>query len=93
MRAKPHEGAAERAWYLIHLAAAGHPVLNDPLYGGTEPLQKGEKPRLALRAVALAYRDPFRHRLVQIAASWAEFGRAYGFDPQALERRPLLFAK
>ena len=46
----------------LHLAAAGHPVLGDALYG-----EKG--PPLALRAVEVAYRDPFQRRAVRIAAA------------------------
>jgi 23S rRNA pseudouridine1911/1915/1917 synthase len=52
----------------IHLAAAGHPVLGDALYG-----EKG--PPMALRAVELSYTDPFRNRPVRIAALTGDFLR------------------
>jgi 23S rRNA pseudouridine1911/1915/1917 synthase len=62
-----------------HLAAAGHPVLGDPLYGPDRmALSKGRQ-RLALRSVRLAYRDPFQNRRVVIEAPAAEFAREYGF--------------
>lgn len=57
----------------IHLAESGHPVVGDALYGDpacTEPL--------ALRAVALTYRDPFSGRAVQITAPEEEFLRSCG---------------
>jgi len=56
----------------VHLAAAGHPVLGDALYGG-----KG--PALALRAVEIAYPDPFQNRPVRIAAPAEEFLRRHHF--------------
>jgi 23S rRNA pseudouridine1911/1915/1917 synthase len=45
----------------VHLAAAGHPILGDALYGN-----KG--PALALRAVEISYTDPFQKRPVRILA-------------------------
>src|SRR5262249_24503395 len=38
-------------------------------------------PALALRAVALAYPDPFERRTVRIRAPFEEFVRSHGFDP------------
>jgi RluA family pseudouridine synthase len=76
----------------VHLAHASHPVLNDPLYGSQSPAtQVARKPAwagsrlglsesLALRAVALAYCDPFQCRPVRIEAPFGEFLAAYGFD-------------
>jgi 23S rRNA pseudouridine1911/1915/1917 synthase len=61
----------------VHLAALGHPVLNEPLYG---PAKKGGIGCLALRAIALAYTDPFRQKPVRIAAPHAEFTQQYGFE-------------
>ena len=61
-----------------HLAAEGHPVLGDPLYGN-------ETGTLALRAVGLAYRDPFTRKTVKIAAPFAEFARKYQFEVTANE--------
>jgi RluA family pseudouridine synthase len=52
----------------VHLAAAGHPILGDALYG-----EKG--PALALRAVELSYTDPFQKRPVRILAPTENFMR------------------
>ena len=83
----------------LHLAAAGHPVLGDSLYGPAEPSAasaaspsvKGLPPAgfarpvggLGLRAVSLDYRDPFTHRPVRIKAPTDRFLRDYGFCPLA----------
>jgi Pseudouridylate synthases, 23S RNA-specific len=80
----------------VHLAAAGHPVAGDELYGseGADVYQqhsrrphratKGQPPgssqHLALRAVALSYVDPFTRRRVQIRAPIQNFVREYGFE-------------
>jgi 23S rRNA pseudouridine1911/1915/1917 synthase len=57
----------------VHLAASGHPVLGDALYG-----EKG--PVLALRAVEIAYLDPFQRRPVRIHAPTEEFLRQHHFE-------------
>ena len=77
----------------VHLAACGYPVLGDPLYGpGKEAserlartlapprltLKRGE--RLGLRAIALAYPDPFTRKLIRIEAPFVEFVRSFGFE-------------
>ncbi len=56
----------------VHLAAAGHPVLGDSLYGGP-----GRD--FALRAVELSYIDPFQKRPVRVTARTDEFLRRFGF--------------
>jgi 23S rRNA-/tRNA-specific pseudouridylate synthase len=58
----------------VHLAAAGHPVLGDSLYGGA-----GKE--FALRAVELAYTDPFLKRAVRVTAPTNEFLRRFHFQP------------
>src|SRR3954467_6374091 len=58
----------------VHLAESGHPVFGDELYG-TE-----DKKGLGLRAVGLAYTDPFTGRKVHIRAPVEEFCRRYGFE-------------
>ena len=61
----------------VHLAESGHPVVADELYEG----RKGKAhPNLALRAVSLAYSDPFTRRRVQIRAPMEHFVREYGFE-------------
>jgi RluA family pseudouridine synthase len=79
----------------VHLAESGHPVLGDVLYGA--PLVEGA-PRalhsslnrsLALRAVSLAYPDPFLKRTVCIEAPRAKFCERYGFsNPSGGPRLP-----
>ena len=60
----------------VHLAESGHPVVGDKLYGKT-----GSDPgALALRAIELAYVDPFMRRRVRIRAPGEEFVSEYGFD-------------
>lgn len=57
----------------VHLDAAGFPVAGDELYGG------GAGP-LALRAIELAYSDPFQKRPVRIAAPTVNFLQQFGFS-------------
>lgn len=66
----------------VHLAAVGHPVRGDELYGPV-PAVTGQKTdsALALRAIGLSYEDPFQAIPVQIKADFTEFVRAAGFDP------------
>jgi 23S rRNA pseudouridine1911/1915/1917 synthase len=75
----------------LHLMAAGHPVIGDPLYGSigartphrpliADPASPILHPcPLALRAVSLAYRDPFQGKPVRIEAPSDEFRQAFGF--------------
>lgn len=68
----------------LHLAASGLPVLGDPLYGKEvgDDSRSNRTPGLfplALRAISLAYHDPFTHREVEINAPDREFLRAFGF--------------
>jgi 23S rRNA pseudouridine1911/1915/1917 synthase len=58
----------------VHLAESAFPVVGDELYG--RPDSSG----LALRAVRLAYVDPFTRRQVEIRAPSAEFCRRYRFE-------------
>lgn len=71
IEARPHTGRTHQI--RVHLAAAGCPILGDDLYGppAREPL--------ALRAVGLAYRDPFTRREVGIRAASEAFLAAHGF--------------
>jgi RluA family pseudouridine synthase len=66
----------------VHLAESGCPIVSDELYG--RPTGKLE---LGLRAVRLAYHDPFTKKRVEIRAPTENFLREYGFDlphsPQA----------
>jgi RluA family pseudouridine synthase len=57
----------------VHLAAAGHPVAGDPLYGTDQAAESKGRQKLALRAVKLVYPDPFQKRKIWIEAPTAEF--------------------
>jgi 23S rRNA-/tRNA-specific pseudouridylate synthase len=70
VEARPYTGRQHQI--RVHLAQSGCPIIGDELYGGGE----GE---LALRAVGLAYRDPFTRKPVTIRAPVGEFLSAYGF--------------
>jgi 23S rRNA pseudouridine1911/1915/1917 synthase len=59
----------------VHLAATGHPVLGDGLYGAAD----GAVDSLGLRAVRLSYVDPFTRRQVRIQAPTDEFLQRFGF--------------
>jgi 23S rRNA pseudouridine1911/1915/1917 synthase len=72
VEARPFTGRTHQI--RVHLAAAGYPILGDDLYG------PGDKAKLGLRAVGLAYSDPFTRRRVQIHAPVAGFCREYQFD-------------
>jgi 23S rRNA pseudouridine1911/1915/1917 synthase len=61
----------------VHLAQSGHPVVGDDLYG--QPARKRDT-AMGLRAIRLAYVDPFVRRRVDIRAPVEEFVREYGFD-------------
>lgn len=59
----------------LHLMESASPIVCDELYGRVE---KGF--RLGLRAVQLAYQDPFTRRSVNIIAPAEEFLKEYGFE-------------
>jgi RluA family pseudouridine synthase len=70
IEAKPVTGRTHQI--RVHLAAAGHPVLGDQIYGGP----RGD---FALRAVELSYTDPFQKRPVRVTARTDEFLRRFHF--------------
>lgn len=65
----------------VHLAAAGHAVLGDSVYGPDKATVSKGRQRLALRAAKLSYRDPFQNRMIRIEAPVREFLSEYGFAP------------
>jgi RluA family pseudouridine synthase len=62
----------------IHLLESGLPIVSDELYGRRE-----DKLPLGLRAVALAYSDPFTKRRVEIHAPVKEFLKEFGFNSES----------
>lgn len=79
----------------VHLAEAGFPIVNDPLYGSGTKLEKKAQKELefpiGLRAVSLAYVDPFDKRRVRITAPTENFVREFGF--QSWQDKLLITAK
>jgi len=73
VEARPFTGRTHQI--RVHLAASGNPVVGDELYGHSPHRMK-----LGLRAVQLAYTDPFTRRRVEICAPVEVFCREYGFD-------------
>jgi 23S rRNA-/tRNA-specific pseudouridylate synthase len=74
IEARPFSGRQHQI--RVHLAQSGCAIVGDELYGGS----KGE---LALRAVGLAYRDPFTSKPVVIRAPTEDFLKTWGFGPGA----------
>jgi RluA family pseudouridine synthase len=62
----------------VHLLESGLPIVGDELYGKRE----GKLP-LGLRAIALAYSDPFTKKRVEIHAPIESFLKEFGFAPPA----------
>ena len=58
----------------VHLAESGCPIVSDELYG-----RRTGKLELGLRAVRLAYTDPFTRRRVEIRAPTEEFSAGIWF--------------
>jgi RluA family pseudouridine synthase len=72
----------------VHLAAASHPIVGDPLYGTDAAAESKGRQRLALRAIKLSYPDPFQKRIIYIQAPAEDFLKEYGFDPAQYSPRP-----
>lgn len=71
----------------VHLAETAYPVVGDELYGTMKnpPTHRIRGKRsagehLGLRAITLAYVDPFTRRRIEIRAPMEEFVREYGFE-------------
>jgi len=75
-----------------HLAACGCPVLGDTVYGSRRGARPSERQKpdsampLALRAVALGYKDPFTAKQVCVKAELHRFLRAFGAPAEASQR-------
>jgi 23S rRNA-/tRNA-specific pseudouridylate synthase len=74
MRVDAREGKEAENQIRVHLAESGYPIVGDEMYGS--PVRK----ELGLRAIRLAFTDPFTKRPVQIRAPYDEFCRKYGFQ-------------
>jgi 23S rRNA-/tRNA-specific pseudouridylate synthase len=59
----------------VHLAESGCPIVSDELYG-----RQTGKLEFGLRAVRLAYTDPFTKKRVEIDAPFTRFLKEYGFN-------------
>ena len=59
----------------LHLAETAGPVVGDDIYG-----RGRDRYKLGLRAVRLAFADPFTRRPIEIRAPVEGFCREYGFD-------------
>ena len=81
VEAHPHTGRQHQL--RVHLNAAGHGILGDPLYGPSSEEVAYTRPPLALRSVELAYRDPFTKRPVRILAPTEEWLKQYGWAETA----------
>ncbi|HWD93615.1 MAG TPA: RNA pseudouridine synthase [Verrucomicrobiae bacterium] len=77
IEARPYTGRTHQI--RVHLAAAGHAIVGDEMYGSTT------RKELGLRAIVLAYSDPFSRRPVQIRAPIEEFCRRYGFQSPKMD--------
>jgi len=65
----------------VHLLESGFPIIGDELYG---PPQAKDASHMGLRAVRLAYMDPFTGKRVDIRAPFDQFAGAFGFDVPGL---------
>ncbi len=76
IEAKPITGRTHQI--RVHLAETGLPIVGDELYGRLEGNLS-----LGLRAVWLAYVDPFTKRRVEIRAPAENFLKEFGFTPKS----------
>lgn len=76
IEAKPVTGRTHQI--RVHLLESGLPIVGDELYGKLE-----RNLPLGLRAIELAYPDPFTKRRVEIHAPVESFLKEFGFAPPA----------
>jgi RluA family pseudouridine synthase len=75
IEARPYTGRTHQI--RVHLLESGCPIVGDELYG------RGGEAALGLRAIGLAYKDPFTRKPVMIRAPFEQFLRSYGFEGAA----------
>jgi RluA family pseudouridine synthase len=71
IEARPYTGRTHQI--RVHLAQSGCPIIGDELYGE-------DADDMALRAIGLAYRDPFTRKPIAIRAPVEEFLKPYGIS-------------
>jgi RluA family pseudouridine synthase len=81
LEARPFTGRTHQI--RVHCSESGCPVVGDEVYGAADSPMAMEKRALefpmGLRAMSLAYQDPFNRKRVYIRASRARFLEAFGF--------------
>jgi len=80
VEARPYTGRTHQI--RLHLLEAGLPIVGDAMYGTDRNPRKG----LGLRAVELAFNDPFNRQRIHIRAPSEAFMAEYGFAVPARER-------
>jgi RluA family pseudouridine synthase len=80
IEAKPLTGRTHQI--RVHLAECGVPIVGDELYG-----QREKNEPLGLRAVRLAFTNPFTRQRVDIRAPQENFLKEFGFDKASLKKQ------
>ncbi len=79
IEASPYTGRTHQI--RVHLAASKLPIVGDPLYGhAPESVDPKDPYPMGLRAVYLAFRNPFTGRAVRIMAPTETLMHRYGFE-------------
>jgi RluA family pseudouridine synthase len=83
IEARPFTGRTHQI--RVHAAESGCPIVGDEFYARNFP--KTKLP-MGLRAISLAYNDPFTRKRVHIRAPIEQFCREFRFDPAAVNFSP-----